>query len=108
MFSQADRYYYDYDAAAEPAKNGGTRNGRTVWSVNVTGSRSSHTASFPEELAERVIRTACPPSGAVLDPFAGSGTVAAVAQRLNRSSISIELNPEYSAHIANRLSGDKS
>ena len=33
--------------------------------------------------------------GTVLDPFAGSGTVAAVALSLGRSSIGIELNPQY-------------
>ena len=31
----------------------------------------------------------------VLDPFMGSGTVALVAKKLNRSSIGCELNPEY-------------
>lgn len=31
----------------------------------------------------------------VLDPFGGSGTVGAVAERLGRNSILIELNPEY-------------
>ncbi|MGA9839411.1 MAG: site-specific DNA-methyltransferase [Thermoplasmata archaeon] len=31
----------------------------------------------------------------VLDPFVGSGTVLAVARRLGRSSIGVDLNPEY-------------
>jgi site-specific DNA-methyltransferase (adenine-specific) len=34
-------------------------------------------------------------SGIVLDPFMGSGTVAVVAEQLNRQWIGIELNPEY-------------
>lgn len=37
----------------------------------------------------------------VLDPFGGSGTVAKVARDLGRSSVSIELNPEY-VEIAKR------
>jgi DNA modification methylase len=39
----------------------------------------------------------------VLDPFAGSGTTGAVAKRLGRSSVLIELNPEYIKLIEKRL-----
>ena len=39
----------------------------------------------------------------VLDPFAGSGTVAKVARDRNRSSVSIELNPAYTQMIKKRL-----
>ncbi len=42
-------------------------------------------------------------SGVLLDPFAGRGTCAVVAKRLGRSSISIELNPEYCRMIENNL-----
>lgn len=38
----------------------------------------------------------------ILDPFAGSGTVGAVARTLDRSSIMIELNPTYEALIRKR------
>jgi DNA modification methylase len=38
----------------------------------------------------------------VLDPFAGSGTTGAVARRLGRSSVLIELNPEYVQLIKDR------
>ena len=31
----------------------------------------------------------------ILDPFAGSGTVGVVAQKLGRGFVGIELNPEY-------------
>ena len=41
--------------------------------------------------------------GVVLDPFAGSGTVAKVALEQKKSSISIELNPEYVKLIKKRL-----
>ncbi|MEB3298498.1 MAG: site-specific DNA-methyltransferase [Candidatus Sericytochromatia bacterium] len=36
----------------------------------------------PEALLERILRWMVPPGGTVLDPFAGSGTTLAVAQRL--------------------------
>lgn len=43
----------------------------------------------------------------VLDPFAGSGTVACVAERLGRDSISIDLNAEYTAMAVQRLRDTK-
>ncbi len=46
-------------------------------------------------------RTPC----AVLDPFSGSGTTGAVALRLGRSYIGIELNPDYIALSEKRLQG---
>ena len=42
----------------------------------------------------------------VLDPFAGSGTTGAVARSMGRSSILIELNPEYVNLIRERCSTD--
>jgi DNA modification methylase len=36
-----------------------------------------------------------PVGGIVLDPFFGSGTTGAVAKRLGRQYIGIDLNPEY-------------
>jgi DNA modification methylase len=41
--------------------------------------------------------------GTVLDPFTGSGTIGVVAQRLGRSSILIEISPEYCNIIKKRL-----
>ena len=41
--------------------------------------------------------------GIVLDPFAGSGTVALVSKNLQRSSVSIELKPEYIEMMKRRI-----
>jgi hypothetical protein len=48
-------------------------------------------APFPESLAEFFVRSFCPHNGIVLDPFAGSGTTLAVADRTGRKSIGIEV-----------------
>ena len=50
------------------------------------GSQLAHEneAPFPEKLVEFFIRSFAPPGGLVLDPFAGSGTVGAVALKNGR------------------------
>lgn len=57
------------------------------------GSKFAHEseAPFPEDLAEHFIRSLCPPGGTVLDPFSGSGTSVAVASRLGRQGIGMDL-----------------
>ena len=42
----------------------------------------------------------------VLDPFAGSGTVGMVADRLKRNAVLIELNPKYAEMAERRIKGD--
>lgn len=54
-----------------------------------------HYATFPEALAERLIKVSCPKNGIVLDPFMGAGTVALVANKLKRKWLGIELKPEF-------------
>jgi adenine-specific DNA-methyltransferase len=60
-------------------------------------------APFPEWLVESFIKCFCPPGGTVLDPFAGSGTVAAVCKRLGRNSFSIDIRPSQIDLIGKRL-----
>lgn len=54
-----------------------------------------HPSQKPEALLERIIRASSNENEVVFDPFGGSFTTAAVAQRLGRRSISIECNPKY-------------
>jgi site-specific DNA-methyltransferase (adenine-specific) len=56
------------------------------------GSKLAHEneAPYPEGIAEPFIATCCPPGGTVLDPFCGSGTTLAVAERLGRQWIGID------------------
>jgi site-specific DNA-methyltransferase (adenine-specific) len=79
----------------EGAGDGGTRNRRTVWSINTSPANGNHIASFPEDLVEPCVLAATRPGDFVLDPFFGCGTVGLVCRRLKRQYIGIELNPQY-------------
>ena len=57
------------------------------------GSNIAHEneAPFPETLAEFFIRSFCPPGGIVLDPFCGSGTTCAAAEKTGRKWMAIDI-----------------
>ena len=55
----------------------------------------NHPTQKPEKLLERIIKTSSNEGDIVLDPFACSFTTIAVAQKLKRMGVGIELNPEY-------------
>lgn len=54
-----------------------------------------HPAQKPEALLERIIKASSNVGDVVLDPFGGTFTTCAVAQRLGRTSIGIELQLEF-------------
>jgi DNA modification methylase len=62
-----------------------------------------HPAMFPEELAYRVIRLFSFKGDVVLDPFNGVGTTSAVASRLGRKFIGIDISEEYCQKARQRL-----
>ena len=77
-----------------PGKSGGnglTRNRRSVWTVPTMPYSGAHFATMPEKLVEPCILAGCPMGGLVLDPFVGSGTVVAVAERLGRRGVGVDL-----------------
>ena len=55
----------------------------------------NHPTQKPEALLERIIKASSDVGDIVLDPFSGSYTTSAVANRLGRNAIGIELNPDY-------------
>jgi len=57
----------------------------------------------PERLLQRIIHIATNPGDLVLDSFAGSGTTGAVAHKMGRKWIMVELGDHCHTHIQPRL-----
>jgi len=132
LLTKSQKYYYDHEAIKEKgvlpagvkgAKGSaerfgtnlvnsrppeykiydGTRNKRTVWPITTKPYPEAHFATFPEEIPEICIKAGTKTGDLVLDPFIGSGTTCAVASRLGRNSIGIDLNEEYLKLARKRL-----
>ena len=75
-----------------------------MWEVSTNTYRmNEHFAMYPEKLIEPCILAGSEKGDIVLDPFFGSGTTGAVAKRLGREYIGIELNPKYCEKAAERI-----
>jgi DNA modification methylase len=131
LLTKNSKYFFDNEAIKEPVKEDwGTRdrsegkyhnegsglsphsgleksydmaNKRSVWTVTTKPFKGAHFAVYPPELIEPCIMSGSKVGDVVLDPFMGSGTTAAVAQRLNRLYLGCELNTEYAALQTERL-----
>lgn len=62
-----------------------------------------HDARMPEGLADFFVRFLTKEGDIVLDPFAGSGTTGASAERLGRRWVGIEMNPQFVAGARGRF-----
>ena len=82
-----------------------------VWQIKRDPSSSYlHPTQKPVELPARAIRNSCPQSGAVFDPFLGSGATLIAAEQLGRRCYGIEISPAYCDVIVERwenLTGGK-
>lgn len=90
---------------------------RTLWSKEDVGSNrtsknemralfpgsSSFETPKPERLIQRVLQISTVPGDLVLDSFAGSGTTGAVAHKMGRRWIMVELGDHAFTHIVPRL-----
>jgi DNA modification methylase len=131
LLTKNSKYYFDNEAIKEPVKEDwGTRdrsdgkyhnegsgltphsgleksydmaNKRSVWTVTTKPFKGAHFAVYPPELIEPCIMSGSKVGDIVLDPFMGSGTTAAVSQRLNRAYLGCELNKDYETLQKERL-----
>ncbi len=133
LLTKSTSYYFDIDAIKEPTEYTGreytpkeqpeelrirrglplvgertVRQKKSVWSITHKPSKfPPHHATFPEDLIEPCIKAGCPENGIVLDPFSGTGTTGAVAQRLGCKYIGIEMNDEYLQFSRQRLEQER-
>ena len=81
-------------------KNGDLRCAGDLWFIpyETTGpsKKKKHQYEFPADVARRCIRVSnLEPQSVVLDPFGGSGQVAAVAKEEGHHAWTVEFNPEH-------------
>lgn len=88
---------YD-DGAIETSKVKGDFETTNVWKI-CPKSDKIHSAVFPEELCERVIKYYSYKGDLVFDPFAGSGTVGRAAKKLERNFFLTEKDKKYFDYI---------
>jgi len=105
----AKGYHFDKALAKE---YGVGKIGANVWEIPVCAGKQRlkgkdgkrlHSTQKPERLLERIIKVSSRQGDVVLDPFAGTGTTAAVAKRLGRHFVTFERNKDYISHIKKRL-----
>lgn len=72
-------------------------------SIKLFGGENSADTPKPERLMARVLEIATNPGDIVLDSFLGSGTTAAVAQKMGRQFIGIEMGDHAVTHCVPRL-----
>jgi DNA modification methylase len=80
-----------------------------VWDIPIIGSRAEERMEYPTqkpvEVVERIINAGSLPNDIVLDCFIGSGTTAAVAQKLGRRWIGADINKGAIQTTVKRLQG---
>jgi DNA modification methylase len=112
-FVRSADFKYNVDAIREPAElaqwwvkyperyNPRGRAPDNVWRYAIPSQGSwansavRHACPLPPRLIDRIIRLSSDAGDVVCDPFAGSGTVVAEAERLGRRGFGTELNPTY-------------
>lgn len=104
LLTKNPHYFYNAEAVKEETTEGNNkRNKRSVWKINQKPYAGAHFAVFPEELVKTCMLAGSKEGDLVLDPFVGSGTTGAVANKLKRNFIGIDLNPDYCIMAQERI-----
>lgn len=99
MFVKDRKYYFNRQALID------ARVAEDMWTITARPRPTNgiDTAPFPDELVQRCLDIGCPPRGAVLDPFVGSGTTLRVAIESGRPATGIDLNADFCNYIVSSL-----
>jgi DNA modification methylase len=80
---------------------------KDYWNIDMVGRTSAERLGYPtqkpEALLERIIKASSNPGDVVLDAYCGCGTTVAVAQRLNRKWIGIDITYQSISLVLRRL-----
>ena len=102
-----DRIPYMAPGLAGPEKAARGKLPTDVWWFSIVGPGSTEKTSYsiqgPEAILERMVKASTNPGDVCLDIFAGSGTLGAVCQKLNRHYILMDNNPEAFKVMMKRL-----
>jgi site-specific DNA-methyltransferase (adenine-specific) len=100
LASKTKNYFFDYDTAKE--LNAGKQM-KNLWDIPAERHLTEHPTEKPEALLERIILLGSRVGDTILDPFMGSGTTGAVAKKLARKFIGIEIDDNYFNIAKNRI-----
>lgn len=94
----------DYEDIIRPFNVDGSMQYTDVWTFeNVRQYRGKHPAEKPIDLLENAIKASSYDNDIILDTFSGSGSTAEAAFKLNRKSISMEIEDKWVRSSVNRL-----
>lgn len=107
--AQVDREPYMAPGLVTPEKAARGKLPTDVWwhtIVSPTGrEKTGYPTQKPEGIIRRMVAASTPPGAWVLDCFAGSGTLGAVAGQMGRRFVLVDSNPAATAVMRERLSG---
>ncbi|MEC7240607.1 MAG: DNA methyltransferase [Myxococcota bacterium] len=109
-FEEMDRIPYMAPGLVGKEKAARGKTPTDVWWHTIVPTNGKERVGYPTQkplgVLERILKVHTKPGDRILDFFAGSGTTGAAAQKLGRSCVLIDSNPEAVAIMKKRLSAE--